>query len=293
MEIEVFDFHYRRIPVISGYNLKRLSSLSQGTYYLSLDLGLTFSPIKIVSEGIILEEYNIFLKIDNIRKLKIKESSIYAIFQDGLKEVAFFANGKYYRLKVVIENRAPTLEISGIHMHRIKDIDPLGDTYLKIRAAQISKKHIVLDICTGLGYTAIASLKYGARKVYTIEIDENVLAIAQFNPWSKLLENDKIHVLLGDAFNMVKVLKDEAFNRIIHDPPRFSLAGELYSEEFYSELYRILKPGGALFHYVGFPGKFSRRIDMIKGVKTRLERVGFITYPKPKAFGVIAIKPRD
>ncbi|ENN96284.1 SAM-dependent methyltransferase, partial [Methanocaldococcus villosus KIN24-T80] len=73
--------------------------------------------------------------------------------------------------------------------------------------------------------------------------------------------------------------------------PRFSLAGHLYSEEFYRELYRVLKPGGRLFHYVGNPGKKYRGKDLQKGVMERLRKVGFKEVKKvEKALGVVAKK---
>ena len=38
----------------------------------------------------------------------------------------------------------------------------------------------------------------------------------------------------------------ESFSVIIHDPPMFSLAGELYSA-FYQQAYRVLKQTGRIF----------------------------------------------
>ena len=44
-----------------------------------------------------------------------------------------------------------------------------------------------------------------------------------------------------------------AFDAVLHDPPRFGIAGELYSQAFYDHLARVLKPRGVLFHYTGTP----------------------------------------
>jgi len=84
---------------------------------------------------------------------------------------------KFYKL--IPTSTWPTLEISGIHMHRIKDVDPKTDTELKIKSlGKIYGK--ILDICTGLGYTAIlAARKKSVEKVVTIEKDENVIKIAK------------------------------------------------------------------------------------------------------------------
>ena len=48
----------------------------------------------------------------------------------------------------------------------------------------------------------------------------------------------------------------------------------MYGIEFYSDLIRVMKKGGVLFHYVGSVGKGKgRRID--KEVSARLKEAGF------------------
>ncbi len=179
--------------------------------------------------------------------------------------------------------------IAGFVMHRIKDIDPMQDTLRKI--ATIS--HIVgrvLDTATGLGYTAIEVSK-AADQVVTIELDPSVQEIARLNPWSQALFNDpKIHQIMGDACEVVQTFEDESFSRVIHDPPTFSLAGELYSGAFYQQLYRVLKRGGRLFHYIGDPhSKASGSVT--KGVLRRLQEAGFArVVRKPEAYGAVAYK---
>ncbi len=206
-------------------------------------------------------------------------------------EIKFFDEKTKKFYKLVPTSTWPTLEISGIHMHRIKDIDPKTDSKLKLKV--LGKIYgVVLDICTGLGYTAIlAARKKSVKKVITIEKDENVLKIARQNEFSKeLFENPKIKIIVGDAFEEIKKFENESFNFIIHDPPRISLAPELYSSEFYSQLFRVLKKGGRLFHYVGEPGKFSGK-NFAKGIVRRLLRAGFKKIFKAKeAMGIVAEK---
>jgi predicted methyltransferase len=206
-------------------------------------------------------------------------------------EVKFFdeKTNKFYKL--VPTSTWPTLEISGIHMHRIKDVDPKTDTELKIKSlGKIYGK--VLDVCTGLGYTAIlAARKKSVEKVVTIEKDENVIKIARQNKFSReLFENPKIELIIGDAFEVVKIFEKESFDFIIHDPPRFSLATELYSQEFYSQLFRVLKKGGKMFHYTGEPGKLSGK-NFIQGIIRRLLLAGFRKIVKvEKVKGLVAYK---
>ncbi len=188
-------------------------------------------------------------------------------------------------------NMSYTLDINGIHMHRVKGTDPLVDSELKVRAARVGKHQKILDTCMGLGYTVIKSLQKGA-KVTTVEKDPDVIWIATHNPYSRELSSNRVEVIHGDILVVIKEFPDNTFNRIIHDPPRLTaVTGDLYSLEFYRELLRILKPGGILFHYSGLPGK-KRGINLIGKTASRLEKAGFYpTLKNRKAQGIVAIKP--
>lgn len=192
-----------------------------------------------------------------------------------MAEIKFYSEktGKFYRL--VKTDTWPYLEISGIRMHRADDVDPKTDAILKIKA--LGKIYgSVLDCCTGLGYTAIlAAKRRNVREVITIEKDENVILIAKHNPFSKpLFENKKIKLIIGDVCEEIKNFVDRRFNFIIHDPPRISIAPELYSLEFYRQLYRVLKDNGRLLHYVGKPGLRQGK-RYLKGIVKRLRLAGF------------------
>jgi predicted methyltransferase len=125
----------------------------------------------------------------------------------------------------------------------------------------------------------------------TIELDPGAQEMVRQNPWSQeLLQNPRITQLLGDAFEVVPTLESERFSRIIHDPPTFSLAGDLYSGAFYRELYRLLKRGGRLFHYIGDPDSKASG-GVTRGVLRRLQESGFSrVVRRPEAYGVVAYK---
>ena len=190
-------------------------------------------------------------------------------------EIKFYSEKtrKFYRL--VKTTTWPYLEISGIRMHRADIVDPKTDAILKIRSLG-NIYGTVLDSCTGLGYTAIlAARNKNVRKIVTIEKDENVIWIARQNPFSReLFENEKIELIIGDVFCEVQKFDDEFFNFIIHDPPRISIAPELYSLEFYEQLFRILRRNGKILHYVGRPG-IRQGKRYLKGVIKRLRLAGF------------------
>lgn len=204
--------------------------------------------------------------------------------------ISFFDDktNKYYRLFSTKD--FPCLEIAGIRMHCV-DAGVKESTQLMVNQIKpIYGK--VLDTCCGLGYTAIKIASYyDVEKVFVFEIDENVLKIAKKNPDSKeLFESKKISLENKDVFEAIKLIPDNFFERILHDPPRFSLAGELYGRQFYSELFRVLKPGGILFHYTGSPGEKKGR-DFQSGVIRRLQESGFQKISrKEEAYGIRALK---
>ena len=174
-------------------------------------------------------------------------------------------------------------------MHRIKDTDPWTDSQTKIAdLAPINGR--ILDTATGLGYTAILAART-AEEVVTIELDPAALKIAAMNPWSReLFTRTNIRQIIGDATELLPNLEDSSFTRILHDPPMVNIAGDLYGEAFYRELWRVLRRGGRLFHYIGDPQSASGR-RTTAGVIRRLQSAGFTRVTRrPEAFGVLAQK---
>lgn len=208
-----------------------------------------------------------------------------------MNDISIFDNetNRYYRL--IPSTSWPTFEISGIRMHRTKDVDPKQDTELKIKAIK-PLKGFVLDICTGLGYTAILCAKQeSVKKVITVEKDKNVIYLQKQNKFSEeLFINPKIERIHGDIQEVILKFENNFFDAVIHDPPSMKIAGELYSEDFYRHLFRVLKQNGKLFHYTGSPGIKSGK-DIVSGVIRRLQRAGFRNVKRVEfALGVVAIK---
>jgi hypothetical protein len=187
-------------------------------------------------------------------------------------KLALFDNG-FYKLR--LWNGIPILEIDGLRMHLVKEFKtPLDYSKQVVKRLDLHSGNCVLDTCMGLGYTAIESLSYGAI-VTTCEISRAVHTLAKWNPFSeKLFTSERIKVVEGSIAEKIKNMPDSSFDTIIHDPPRFSVAGELYSLEFYRQMHRVLKKGGRLFHYVGSVGKGrGRKIE--EEVEKRLTEAGF------------------
>jgi predicted methyltransferase len=212
------------------------------------------------------------------------------IKKDGeLQKLAIF-DKHFYKLRLF--NGVAVLEVDGLRMQLVRDFKtPLDYSREVVRNLKIKKSDVVLDTCMGLGYTAIEASKF-ARKVITCEIAEAVYTLARWNPWSAgLFSSPNIEIIMGDIAQSIKSFNERSFDIVIHDPPRFSHAPELYSTSFYQEIYRVMKKNGCLYHYVGSVGaKKGRKIE--KGVKKRLELVGFrnIEY-KDRLQGLVAIHP--
>ncbi len=254
---------------------------------ISLDLGLTTTEVFLTPDRLILPDA--VLAWDEVEEIARHQTACFAVADNRAGLIRGFSEltGRVYGLMPTAS--APTLLISGLPMHRIKDTDPRQDTLAKIKAiAPLAGR--VLDTCTGLGYTAIEAAKT-AGHVTTIELDPVAHEMARSNPWSQpLFDNPKIALVIGDVFDEIQNFADGSFACIVHDPPMLSLAGDLYSGEFYAECWRVLQRNGKLFHYIGDPASKSGA-RTTKGVVRRLREAGFrrVT-PHPQAFGVVAFK---
>lgn len=260
---------------------------------VSLDLGLTTDEVALEPAHSSLPGGR-WLGWDQLTEIADHEEACYAIRASGEAErIGRFSEALSRHYSLYPTAGAPTILIAGFSMHRIKGTDPWRDTLAKVGAAAPLRGR-VLDTCTGLGYTAIeAARASGVPEVVTIELDPTTLAIARDNPWSRALFADpKITQLIGDSYEFVPGFPDESFARIIHDPPIFSLAGELYSGAYYRELYRILQRGGRLFHYIGSL-ESKGGAGVARGVIRRLGEAGFTRIERrQEAFGVAARKER-
>ncbi len=205
----------------------------------------------------------------------VKDSDTLYFWEDGEFFKAAISDQHFYKLHPTGSGSPPALLIDGVLMHRVKDMDPMRDAELKAqRCARTGFD--MLEICTGLGYSTISCLAIGVKSITTIEKESNVIELARLNPWSqKLFIDERVSLIEGDASEHIQKFQSARFDAVLHDPPRFTMGTELYTSEFYAEIFRVLKKKGLLYHYVGTPGKKHRRIDLQKGIMKRLRDVGF------------------
>jgi uncharacterized protein len=279
-------------PIVLSYvqvePLLKARQQGQTSIEVSPDLGLTTVTAKLTFEDVAFPSGE-SLDWRSVEKISKSEVNCFILEDSTIKPIQVFSEYTNRVCSLMPTRGAPSMLIAGFVMHRIKDIDPMQDTRRKIAAISPIVGR-VLDTATGLGYTTIEASKT-ADEVITIELDPGVQEIARLNPWSRaLFQNPKIHQLMGDAYEIVQTFEDESFSRIIHDPPTFSLAGELYSGAFYQQLFRVLKRGGRLFHYIGDP-KSKASGGITKGALRRLQEAGFSrVVRRPEAYGAVAYK---
>jgi predicted methyltransferase len=181
---------------------------------------------------------------------------------------------------------APTFEIDGIKMLPTARVSPYADAESKVRLIQPRGK-VILDTCGGLGYFAAWCLAGQAAKVLSYEKNPDVIWLRSLNPWSPGIGSG-LALTQGDVAEQIATLPSGSVDAILHDPPRFGIAGELYTQSFYDHLARVLKRKGKLFHYTGTPNKLSSGRDVPNEVAKRLRHAGFVA--ELHGDGVLAVK---
>jgi hypothetical protein len=180
----------------------------------------------------------------------------------------------------------PTFEIDGIKMLPTAQVSPYADAERKVGLIQPRGKAI-LDTCGGLGYFAACCLQGGARQVLSFEKNADVIWLRSLNPWSPQT-GAGLTLTHGDITQHIVGMPDASFDAVLHDPPRFGIAGELYSQRFYDQLARVIRRNGKLFHYTGSPNKLTSGRDVPAEVMKRLKRAGFTA--ALSGDGVLAVK---
>jgi predicted methyltransferase len=180
----------------------------------------------------------------------------------------------------------PTFEIDGIKMLPTAQVSPYEDAAAKVALIEPRGK-VILDTCGGLGYFAAWCLAGQAARVLSYEKNPDVLWLRSLNPWSPV-PGGALELTEGDVAGQIVTLPEASVDAVLHDPPRFGIAGELYSQSFYDQLSRVLRRKGRLFHYTGAPNRLTSGRDVPAEVARRLQRAGFAT--ELRLAGVLARK---
>ena len=207
---------------------------------------------------------------------RLKDRTLYYWDGEDFSPISRYA-GSLIKL-VPTEWGVPTFEIDGIKMLPTSKESPLDDARRKVALVEPGGK-VVLDTCGGLGYFAACCLAAGAARILSFEKNADVLWLRTLNPWSPDPDasghDGRLQLTHADVSQAITQVADASVDAVLHDPPRFGIAGELYSQAFYDQLARVLRRGGKLFHYTGTPNKLTSGRDVPGEVAKRLEKAGF------------------
>ena len=124
----------------------------------------------------------------------------------------------------------------------------------------------ILDFCFGLGYNSIAALVgHKDLEIIGIEIDSEILdemkkvevSIEEYEEFREIKDkkeivdsrNNKIKLIIGDGLVEIKRLPSDYFDRVFFDPFSPKKHPEMWSEELFKEVYRVMNKGGKLSTY--------------------------------------------
>jgi len=180
----------------------------------------------------------------------------------------------------------PTFEIDGIKMLPTAHVSPYADAERKVSLVR-PRGRVVMVTCGGLGYFAAWCIEQQATQVLSYEKSAAVLWLRELNPWSPA-SGGALTLTHGDITQLIAQLPDRSVDAILHDPPRFGIAGELYSQVFYDQLARVIRRRGRLFHYTGTPNQLTSQRNVPLEVSRRLRQAGFET--SLDGDGVVAVR---
>jgi predicted methyltransferase len=207
---------------------------------------------------------------------KLKDRTVYYWDGEDFAPVSRYS-GSLIKL-VPTDWGAPTFEIDGIKMLPTSKESPVDDARRKVALVEPRGK-VILDTCGGLGYFAACCLEVGVARILSFEKNADVLWLRTLNPWSPdplaPESGGRLQLTHADISQAIAQIADASVDALLHDPPRFGIAGELYSQAFYDQLARVLRRGGRLFHYTGAPNALTSGRDVPREVAKRLEKAGF------------------
>jgi uncharacterized protein len=204
---------------------------------------------------------------------RLKQRTIYHWAGAAFEPISRF--GRPLIKLVPTEWGPPTFEIDGIKMLPTARVSPYADAERKVGLIAPAGK-VVLDTCGGLGYFADWCVRGGAARILSFEKSADVIWMRGLNPWSPA-PGGALSLIEADVTEQIAGIASASIDAILHDPPRFGIAGELYSQALYDEFARVIRRRGRLFHYTGTPNRLTSGRDVPNEVALRLRQAGFTT----------------
>jgi len=141
---------------------------------------------------------------------------------------------------------------------------------LKLKTSNVN----LLDVCFGLGNNSLAALCAAngaehALDITALEMDKRVVRAAseffqtlETDPvnWQEVLKTlcsdatchlplATLNLLWGDARYLIQQIPDNSMDIVFHDPFSSQHCPELWTVEFFKQLYRVMNPNGVLLTY--------------------------------------------
>ena len=194
----------------------------------------------------------------------------------GLNGKILIKKTSKYQEIIVIENEyyGKALMLDGCWMTSLKDEKYYHECLVHPALSSIEDKSNVLIIGGGDGGTVRECVKYSQiSKIDLVEIDEEVIKISKefLRELGGEAWNDKrLEIHVDDGVKWVKKTRDNFYDVIFidcSDPSEFS--NLLFSDSFYKECKRILKPMGILATQSESPESFKNiHINILKTLKS-------------------------
>jgi tRNA U34 5-methylaminomethyl-2-thiouridine-forming methyltransferase MnmC len=159
---------------------------------------------------------------------------------------------------------------SGARLEAEKKFVEPSKLVLKLKTSNLK----LLDVCFGLGNNTLAAFCAATEAkhrldVTALEMDKRVVRAAseffqclETDPvdWKKVLselyshssfitQNSSLSIRWGDARWLIQGLEDKSFDIVFHDPFSSQHCPELWTVEFFQQLYRVMKPDSVLLTY--------------------------------------------
>lgn len=143
-----------------------------------------------------------------------------------------------------------------------------------------AKGGVILELGYGLGLSAKAIQSHTIQAHYVIECHPDVVARCA-KDFHYAIGANRLHILSGFWQDITPLLKDETFDGILFDTYPLS-EEEIHSNHFwfFTEAYRLLKPGGVFTYYSDEVDNFSdKHLSKLKTAGFKEKNIGFEICP--------------
>jgi len=165
------------------------------------------------------------------------------LFYPG-QHLIFHQNTPYGKLAVTMNARQLNYFENGLLLFSSNN-EIVNEESVHFAMIQHPSPKNVLLISGGISGTINEILKYHPLRIDYVELDPGLIRLGQ--KYSKILSNERIHVINGDARRFIRQTLEKYDVVLVNLPePSTLLINRFYSTEFLTELRKVLNPGAVL-----------------------------------------------